>query len=275
MGIQITETTSKGVDKTSFYGWVTKDQPGILKILNKDILKIHPAYQRDLITKKVKEITANWSWVAAGVIVIGERNGEFWVIDGQHRVQAAKRRSDITNLPCIVFQTENIKQEAVGFLDLNTGRKPVTSLGKFKALIAAGDDSACIVNKTLLSLGVTITSTATKGRDLKSVAWAIKKAGEDAKKFNLVMSIAADLCFDMPISEKLLDGLWYINDRLEGGIGQKRFYDRANQVGAKKLHEAAQKAASYFVTGGAKVWATGMIDVINKGLRNKFNLRSN
>lgn len=267
--------TVKGVDKTKRYGWVTKDQPGELRSLHKDVLQIHPAYQRDLIASKVKEITANWSWVAAGAIVVGERGGEFWVIDGQHRAQAAKRRSDITHLPCVVFQTEGVKQEAIAFLDLNTGRKPVTSLGKFKAMIAAGDEAACMAHKILESLGVTPKATANKGKELKSVAWAIKKAGEDAVKFELVMRIAAELSHDIPISERLLDGLWYINERMDGGIEQKRFHDRVCQIGARKLVEAANKAAAYFVSGGAKVWATGMLDEINKGLRNKFALRAN
>lgn len=272
MQTMMTETVN-GIDKTKRYGWVTKDATGTLKNLHKDVLQIHPAYQRDVIPNKVKEITANWSWVGAGAIVVGERGGEFWVIDGQHRVMAAKRRSDITHLPCVVFQTEGVKQEAIAFLDLNTGRKPVSSIGKFKAMIAAGDEAACTVHKTLEALGVTPKSTANKGRELKSVAWAVRKAAEDANAFALVMRIAADLSSDMPIQERLLDGLWYINERMPGGIADKRFNDRLRAVGARKLIDAANKAAAYFVRGGAAVWATGMLDELNKGLRTKFVMR--
>jgi hypothetical protein len=272
MKAMISETTN-GVDKVKRYGWITKDKPGVLMTLHKDKLQIHPSYQRDVIPTKVKEITANWSWVGAGAIVVGERGGEYWVIDGQHRVLAAKRRSDITHLPCVIFQTEGVKQEAAAFLDLNTGRKPVSSIGKFKAMIAAGDEAACTVHKTLEELGVTPKSTAIKGRELKSVAWAVRKAGEDADKFKLVMRIAADLSHDMPIQERLLDGLWYINERLPGGIINQRFNDRLRAVGAKRLIDGANKASAYFVRGGANIWATGMMDEINKGLRNKFALR--
>lgn len=265
--------TVNGVDKKTRYGWVTKDEPGVLKYLHKDALQIHPAYQRDVILQKVKEITAQWSWVGAGVIVVGERGGEYWVIDGQHRVTAAKRRSDITLLPCVVFQTEDVKQEAIAFLDLNTGRKPVSSLGKFKAMIAAGDEAAITVNRVLEELGVTTAPTATKGKELKSVAWAVKKAGENAEKFKLVMRTAAELSHDMPIQHRLLDGLWYINERLQGGISDKRFNERLHSVGARRLIEGANKAAAYFVAGGASVWATGMMEEINKGLHKKFTLR--
>ena len=265
--------TVKGVDKVKRYGWVTKDEPGALKNLHKDVLQIHPAYQRDVIPAKVKEITANWSWVGAGAIVVGERGGEFWVIDGQHRVLAAKRRSDITHLPCVVFQTDGVKQEAVAFLDLNTGRKPVSSIGKFKAMLAAGDEAASTVHRVMEELGVTPKATANKGKELKSVAWAVRRAGEDAEKFEIVMRMASELSHDIPIQERLLDGLWYINDRMRGGISDKRFSDRLRAVGARRLIDAANKAAAYFVKGGANVWETGMMDEINKGLRNKFALR--
>lgn len=262
-----------GIDKVKRYGWITKDSPGALKMLHKDVLQIHPAYQRDVILPKVTEITANWSWVGCGAIVVGERGGDFWVIDGQHRVLAAKRRSDISALPCVVFQTEGVRQEAIAFLDLNAGRKPITSIGKFKAMIAAGDKSACTVQKTLQTLGITPKSTATKPNELKSVAWAVRKAEENPEKFEVVMRTASELSQDIPIAEKLLDGLWYINERLPGGIEEKRFAARVRAIGARKLIDAANKASAYFVRGGASVWATGMMEEINKGLRTRFELR--
>lgn len=272
MQTMISETNAQGVDKKKRYGWVTKDVPGELRQMHKDALQMHPAYQRDVIPMKVTEITARWSWAACGAIVVGQRGGEFWVIDGQHRVLAAKRRSDITYLPCVVFKTDCVEQEAVAFLDLNTGRKPVSSIGKFKAMIAAGDEAACAVHRTLDALGVTPKSTANKAKELKSVAWAIRKAGEDQAKFELVMRTAVELSNDMPIQEKLLDGLWYINERLPGGITDKRFSDRLKFIGARRLIDAANKAAAYFARGGAKVWADGMINEMNKGLQKRFSL---
>ncbi len=263
----------RGLDKTTRYGWVTRDEPGTLMTLHKNILQIHPDYQRDVIPSKVKEITANWSWVGAGAIVVGERLGSFWVIDGQHRVLAAKRRSDITVLPCVVFQTESVRQEAVAFLDLNAGRKPVSSLGKFRAMIAAGDEAACFVQKTLESLGVMPVACASKANELKSVAWAVRKAGEDQNKFELVMRIATELSRDIHIHEKLLEGLWYIHNRLGVGIDDRRFMDRLRSIGARRLIESANKAAAYFSRGGSRIWASGMMEEINKGLRNRFELK--
>jgi len=272
MSSMISETTPLGVDKVSRYGWVIKDEPGRLVMIHKEMLNIPDEYQRDLITSKVKEITKNWSWIGAGVIVVAERDGKFWVIDGQHRVAGAWRRSDITQLPCIVFKTKDVKTEAKAFLDINTQRKPVSSIGKFKAMLAAGDEGAIIANETFELLGIKPKSTASKARELKSVAWSVRRAKEDAARFKKVMRIAADISSDMPIKEILLEGLWYIDERIDGGIEQKRFVKRLHAIGAQGLIDAAKKASAYFVRGGAKIWAHGMLNAINKGLRNKFEV---
>ena len=71
--MEITTHTALGVDKTKRYGWVTKDEPGSLQMLHKDVLQVHPAYQRDVLPEKVKAITAAWSWLSLGALVVGER----------------------------------------------------------------------------------------------------------------------------------------------------------------------------------------------------------
>ena len=106
--MELTETVRIGGDKIKRYGWTVQDEPGDMRLLHKDKLQIHPAYQRDLVAQKVSEISAAWSWIALGALVVGERGGEFWVIDGQHRAAAAKRRSDTTHLPCVVFKTADV-----------------------------------------------------------------------------------------------------------------------------------------------------------------------
>lgn len=261
------------VDKVKRYGWVIKDDPGELKRLHKKDLRIHPAYQRDLLQLKVLEIASTWSWVGCGAIVVGDRGGDLWVIDGQHRVMAAMKRSDINELPCIVFKTESVKQEAGAFLDLNAGRKPVSSLGKFKAMIAAGDKAACDVHLMLERLGISTKSMASKPKEIKSVAWLIRKAKEDTFKLEVILTLTDKLCPDIPLQERLLDGLWYINENLPGGVSDKRFIERAYAVGGRKLLDAANRASAYFAKGGARVWANGMIEELNKGLRYKFVLR--
>lgn len=274
--MELTTHTPNGVDKKSRYGWVTKDEPGELKILHKDVLQIHPAYQRDVLPDRVKAITAAWSWLSLGALVVGERGGEFWVIDGQHRLLAAKRRSDISHLPCVVFQTADVKSEARGFLDLNTGRKPVTAIAKQKALVSAGDEVAAYVHQQCEALGLEIKPTANKAGQLKCIGWCMKRAAENKEQFSFVLSIGAEISNQdqVPVAERLLDGLWLLNAKCSDGVGlaDMRLMKRIRDKGAKALLSAASAAASYYGYGGAKVWAEGMLNELNKGLQRKFTM---
>jgi hypothetical protein len=274
MNVELTTHTAKGVDKTARYGWVTKDAPGTLQMLHKDVLQIHPAYQRDVLPDKVKAITAAWSWLSLGALVVGERGGEFWVIDGQHRTLAAKRRSDITHLPCVVFKTADVKTEARGFLECNTGRKPVTAVGKQKALVAAGDEVAAYVQQQCEALRLQIKPNAKTVGQLKCVAWCMRRASDDKAVFRLVLEMGAELSAQdqMPVNEMLLEGLWLLHLKCGDGLADKRLTKRLREKGARVLLDAAKRAAAYYVTGGGKVWAQGMLAELNKGLQRKFQM---
>jgi ParB-like chromosome segregation protein Spo0J len=272
--MEITTHTYSGVDKTTRYGWVTKDEPGTLQMLHKDLLQIHPAYQRDVLPEKVKSITASWSWLSLGALVVGKRGGDYWVIDGQHRALAAKRRSDIESLPCVVFDTADVREEARGFIDLNTGRKPVTAVAKQKALVAAGDDIAVFIQQECDALGIEIKRTAVHARQIKCVGWCNRRAADNKDVFRKVLAMGAELSQqdNMPIAERVLEGLWLLNARCGKGLADERLANRLRAKGARVLLDAANRAAAYYASGGGKVWAEGMLAELNKGLQNKFTM---
>jgi len=269
--MDLTETVRIGGDKIKRYGWTVQDAPGEMRLLHKDLLQIDSAYQRDLVAQKVSEISAAWSWVALGALVVGERDGEFWVIDGQHRAAAAKRRSDITHLPCVVFKTSDVKQEARGFLTIQTMRKAVTALAKQKAMVTAGDEVAAFVQQTIDGLGLQMKSNASAVGSLKCVAWCLRRAADDKQTFTKVLGIGAGLFAqdNMPIAERVLEGLWILNARCGDGLADPRLVKRLREKGGRALLDAANRAAAYYAAGGSKVWALGMLGEINKGLQER------
>jgi len=271
---QLTSHTPQGVDKTARYGWVTKDQPGVMQMLHKDLLKVHPAYQRDVIQQKVSEITAAWSWVSLGALVVGKRRGEYWVIDGQHRALAAKRRSDITMLPCVVFETSSVQEEALGFLGLNGGRKPVTAVAKHKAMVAGGDEVAGFVRDVISMYGLKISTNSNAVDHIKCVAWCIKRAKDNRGTFMRVMRLGSELCraSEISVHERILEGLWVLHQRCGDGLDDKRLVKRLADVGGRALLDGINRAAAYYATGGGRIWAEGMLSEVNKGLRNKFEM---
>lgn len=261
----------EGSTKIERYGWSVKDAQGEQVMLHKNILKVDRSYQRMVADLKVRGISAAWSWVACGAIIVGNRNGEYWVIDGQHRVIAARNRSDITTLPCLVFETEGVSQEARGFLDVNTARKAMTSIDKFRALIAAGDETAIFVNDILIELDITVSSTTGKHRGLKSVGWALRNAKADRVSFEAVIRLAGSICHNYMVHEKLLEGLLYLHTHGHD-VTERWLANKIRTIGPEMLVMSANRAAAFYVAGGAKVWAEGMLTAINKGLRDKIKL---
>lgn len=265
-----------GVSKIERYGWKIANSPGALVQIDKDKLQVGASYQRDADRNKVLQISRDWDWLACSAITVAKVRGKFRVIDGQHRVLAARKRSDVQNLPCLVFETTGVAEEARGFLALNTLNKPVSAVDKHRARLVAEDETAIKIQQTLDVLGLKLTRSPTSVNQFGSIAWANAKASESFDDFRIVMSLAAELARDaaMPVQEKLLAGLWYINRNYEGGLEDRRLRARIHHVGAASLLEGAVRAAAYFARGGGRVFAQGMMDVLNKGVHTKFELRS-
>lgn len=260
--------------KIGRYGWKVKDERGRLELLNKNLLKAHPAYQRHLNITKARKLASAWSWIACGAICVGQRGDEYWIIDGQHRVEAAKKRSDISLIPCIVFDTECVEQEAKGFLDANTTRNAVRIVDKFRANLACGEEVALYVQAELARLNITAKQNAKRPLELHAVGWAMRRASENRESFSAVIELASQLCANSPIHERLLEGLYYIHTNSKDGLLNSRLRERILKIGQAQLLEAANRASAFFARGGAKIWAAGMLEEINKGLRNKIVLKN-
>ena len=272
--MELTTHTAKGVDKLTRYGWTVKDEPGDLRMVHKDLLVVDISYQREVTASKVTAITAAWSYLSCGALIIAERNGTLYVIDGGHRLAAAKRRSDITHLPCVVFQTASAEAEARGFLSVNTGRKPVNAIVKHKALLVAGDEAARFVEQLCEQNGIVPQYTASGPGTIRCVSWLVARANEDRKALARVLALAAELSAreGLPVAEKLLDGLWHIHKKCGAGLDDKRLMSRIRTKRASELLEGALRAAAYYARGGGKVFAEGMLNVLNKGLQHKFTM---
>jgi hypothetical protein len=259
-------------DKVKIYGWTVKDQPGRFGMLNKGLLQVSPAYQRNLVESKAVSMASAWSWFACGTIIVGKRNGVFWVIDGQHRVAAAKRRSDIKTLPCLVFESDSIAQEAQGFLDANTGRRPVFSTDKYRAALAADDATAVKFNGICSRLNIRVSATANKARDLKCIAWALSRTKEDATMLETVLDAAIDVSGNLPLHEKVLGSLWHIHKNADVGLTDTRLRARLKKLGAAGIMKAADRAMEYHERRSHKVCAEGVMKEVNKNLQNKIGM---
>lgn len=265
-----------GAIKVKQYGWELKDKPGYLVWLSKSELLVDHSYQRKAKHTRVLHIAQKWSWLACGVIVVAKRKDEqrFYVVEGQHRVLAALKRSDIDRLPCLVFKTESAKEEAAGFYDANTGRRMPTSLEKWKAQLMRGDATTTFVDALIRQAG-RVASNTTGPSDVRCLTALLRAADSDCEMLSRMWPLVVEVCQGQAMHERVFEGLLWLEARLPEGqsLTDKRWRERVTRVGFAGLLDAAQRAATFYARGGAKVWGLGMLEALNKGCRIHLALR--
>lgn len=138
---------------------------GVLPVLQYALpqqLLVDDEYQRSIDNEKsralIRRIATHWDWSLCQPLAVSRRpdTGELFVIDGQHRLMAARLRGDIAQLPCVIGEYCDRSAEAAAFVSLNQERRPLDKLDIFKAAVAAGDDEANGIVAALAAAGLTL-----------------------------------------------------------------------------------------------------------------------
>lgn len=256
--------------KVDRYGWVLSGARGRFMEIDKESLLIPPEYQREIDDAKVQDMAAKFSWPAFGVVSVAERNDGFYVFDAGHRVAAAKRRADITTVPCMVYRLEDLAAEAQAFLTSNH-RRPVTAIEKFKAQLITGDKAVQLVAQLLEHTGRVARNT--NGPDsVRCIRELTVLARKNASMLERLWPLIHKVHTGMPVSKVLVAGLFYIEERMPEGqsLTVGKWGKRLAEIGGAALMRGALSAASYFAKGGAMRWAQGILNVLNKGLQNRL-----
>lgn len=263
----------KSIDRVERYGLTIRDEPGTLQMIPKRDLHIDKTYQRQAHKNKVVAIRADWSWVACGALVVGRRpSGTLVVVDGQHRKLAADGRSDIQALPCIVFDISGIKDEAQGFIAVNTLRKSMSAFDKYRALLVSGDAEALAVESLVSSHGMRVSASSSPG-SVKCISALLRAHRVKRAHLVRIWHIIAEMAkADNGLSVVVFQSLLYIEEKAqESGqtISSPAWTDRIVSLGQDLLARSARSIQAQAGKGGAKVWSMGILREMNKGLRTK------
>lgn len=145
------EKTSEDLGPAPRLEWIDTDRLGIDRRYQREMGKGNWAH--------VNRIMREWNWLHYQPIVVAPaaEGGGFVVIDGQHRLEAARKHPNIARLPCYVVDAPDVALQARAFVELNARRIGVTRLQRFWAAHAAGEPVAKRVHKVCSDAGVTIT----------------------------------------------------------------------------------------------------------------------
>ncbi len=242
--------------------------------INKHKLQIdHVNYQRvNIVHSKVVTIAKNWSWIAAASIVVANRHGTFFIIDGQYRTLAAKLRTEIEQMPCMVWDMEDIRAEAEAFLAINTNRRFLEAANRFRGELAAQDENALFVAKLLAGR-----SLDKAHPDSVQCITAIKRAAAVHRdELVRVWPIIEHLCKGRAIGVVLVHALVWMECHMPRGtsLTDRKWCERLIDIGHDELIKAAREAQAYHGKFGGKVYSDGILKRINHRLRHPLHLVS-
>lgn len=139
--------------KKPTFSWVPKDK-----------LIIDHRYQREVSSKRglklIARLQANFRWAHCQALVVTPNgDGTYCVLDGQHRLEAAKGLRMVAQMPCLVVDELDLRDQAKAFVALNEDRVAISKLQIFHAMCAAGDRRSRLLLDACKECGVEILKT--------------------------------------------------------------------------------------------------------------------
>lgn len=231
------------------------------------VIEVDPEYQRGLNKERVGVIARNFRWAAFGVLTVSYRDGSYWVVDGQHRLVAAKRVGART-VPCIILPSTTAADEAGLFSDMNKVRGPLRATDVFRAKVTAKDADALAIVDACKSRGIAVSTKGTHHlRSISSVAtleWIYKRGGTDL--LLQVLDIILDSCPSDPEPWRgdMMKGLATLLHVYNGEFDRNRLVRRF----AETPHATLRNKVAYLktISGGTlylpNVWARVLTDFL-------------
>lgn len=261
------------VDRLSAYPPDIVDKPGEFRWIPKGCLRVDPSYQRQVGEYKPEVIAKKWSWVACGAINVAERQGIYYVYDGNHRLFAAMQRDDIKQLPCMVFRTRGVVDEAAGFIATNKYRRPITAVETFRALCITGDEVAVAIRDLLNRSHIEIRREAKTPGTVKCLSALMRCYKSNSVVFRAVWPLILESSRTTCVRQIVVESLFYIECRLRGtsdSLLSPPWRDRVVRLGSEGIINAASKAAAFYASTGVAVWAQGVVEALNRNVRKRL-----
>ena len=231
------------------------------------LMCVSPLAQREMNRAWVNELAMNLDIEEIGTPVVNKRNGRFFVVDGQHRVEALRQVGwGDQQIQCWVYEGLTETEEAEKFLRLNK-RLNVQSLQSFRIAVQAGRPTACDIDRIVRANDCKVTGDKVEG-GIAAVGTLIRiyeRAG--ARTLSRTIGIIRDAFGTPGLEADLLDGIGYLCDRYETELEDELTVVKLHKLqgGVNGLRGRAEIIRQRTgLTRGHSV-AAAAVDVINAG----------
>lgn len=249
-------TDSKRVQRAAHLRWVP-----IAK------MKVSPLAQRDLNPARVDHLAANFDPEELGAPTVNERDGAFFVIDGQHRIEALKQIGwGDQSVQCWTYEGLTEAEEAEKFLKLND-TLTVLAMPRFKTGVTAGREVETDIDRIVRAAGLVVSADSIPGaiRAVGTLQRVYNRA--DGKTLGRTLRIIRDAYGDPGLEAPVIDGLGYVCQRYNGQLDDAHAIARLSAAngGVNGLLNKAEVLRQKTGNQKGHCVAAAAVEIINAG----------
>ena len=251
-------TAVRRLERTARLRWVPLAQ-----------MRVNPLAQRDLNRARVNQLAACFEPEQIGAPVVSHRGDWYWLLDGQHRVEAYKLwlgSWEDQQVQCWCYEGLTEPQEAEQFLRLND-TLTVNAYAKFKVAIQAGRDAEADLDRIVRALGLRIAAGRARG-GICAVATLRRVYGRaGAAVLARALRIIRDAYGDAGLDGPVIEGIALVCQRYDGDLTERDAIARlgAARGGVGGLLSRAGQLRQGTGAAPAECAAAAAVELINRG----------
>jgi hypothetical protein len=230
-----------------------------------------PAFeaQRELREHWVEHLVATFDLEQMGNPTVNYRDGVYWILDGNHRVEALKRLGFAEDkIEVWTYEGLTPQQESETFLKLND-KLVVDNLTKFRVAVRAGRTPEVAINRIVNEVGARVTGDRNVEHHILAVG-ALRRvydaAGEDGLR--RVLTVIHDGFGDGGYESTVIGGLGLVVARYGDDLDDTWAIKKLGSM-ARGVKGLVQKGNEYwYATGNTKAscMAAAFVDTYNTGV---------
>ncbi len=234
-------------------------------------MAIAPLAQRELKQYRVDKLAANLDLEQLGTPTVNKRGVRYYIIDGQHRVEALKKIGyGDQSIQCWMYEGLTEAQEAEKFLKLNDVLT-VDAFPKFTVAVHAGRPEETAVNNVVRKAGLHVGSTRQSGsvRAVATLTRIYRQTGEEGLARTL--RIVHDSFGDAGLDAAVIAGVGLLCQRFNGSLDEERAISQFASI-KQGVNGLLQQAAILKNQTGRQMphcVAAAAIEFYNRGQRAK------
>jgi len=239
------------------------------------LMRVSPRAQRDLNHARVDRLAAHFDVEQLGTPVVSHRDERFWLIDGQHRIEALKAIGyGGRQVQCWTYTGLTEAGEAAMFLKLND-TLTVGAYPRFKVAVEAGRPEETDIDRIVRAQGLRISIDRSDGgiAAVHTLQRVYRRGGPACLARTL--RIVRDAYGDPGLDAAVIDGIGLVCQRYDGELDDALVTAALARAGGGVNGLLGKAESTRRQVGGPKAHcvAAAAVELVNRKIRGK-KLRS-